>query len=155
MRLDERHAENERVIAHVRRARGRSDAPLVAAPSSHPDPWQGAGAHPDVVEHLWRTLNAALPRDARALVLGMPALVHPDAGVVLALAQGTSYALRVPDARVPDALARGCRAERERSTGERTDLAREIGPGWLFGAWNDAETAWLAETYEQLSDSGR
>lgn len=106
------------------------------------------GAHPDVVEWLWRNLNAALPGDARSLVAGGAALVHPDTGLVLAAALGTGYAIRL--------VGKGHEAAQQagyetvhiyRSVGRTLDLVAEFGPGWCFGRFDDQEGGWLAETW--------
>lgn len=148
-RLDEGAPQNAPLLASLRRA--HPDAAPLAAPSSHPDPYQRAGSHPDVVARVWDELGAAVPKGCRALVFGVPGLVHPAAGVVLALAWGTAYALRVPDAAGAEARAAGLRAERRWSTGETADLARDFGPAWLFGAWSAAEPSFVARAFAELA----
>ncbi|MCC6487462.1 MAG: hypothetical protein IT364_08170, partial [Candidatus Hydrogenedentes bacterium] len=96
MKLDTAHPMNRLAIEYFRHREDRSPAPPpLAAPNEHPDPYMGAGSHPDIVERVWDVLGASLPRDCRALVYGTPALVHPAVGVVIALAYGTQYAIRV------------------------------------------------------------
>lgn len=153
--LDESHALNRLAITHLRDPRRGPLRPVpIAAPSSHADPYEGAGSHPDIVERLWDRLGRALPADGRALVYGTPALVHPTAGVILALAYGTQYALHVPEALLATAIERGCRTQLTWSNGTRTAIADVLGPGWVFGAWLDEEGAWLASAYEGLEPAG-
>ncbi len=142
------HAENLGVLAHL--SRGKHARAPIARPSSVPDPYQGAGSHPDVVERVWDQLGKDLPRAARVLVYGSPALVHADGGLVVALALGTQYALRVPREAWAEAAQAGLAAVHTyRSMGERLDLAA-FGPGWHFGIWHAREPVWLGLEYARL-----
>lgn len=147
--LDLRHPENSGVLAWL--ASRAPTAPPIQRPSAVPDPEAGAGAHPDVVERLWRQLGQALPRAARALVYGTPALVHPERGVVLAVAIGTTYALRIPPTAFQAAIARGLkRVHRFATVGQTLDLAA-FGPSWCFGAWLDSERSWVESETARLA----
>lgn len=146
--LDAVHPENVGVLAYLARAKPAS-API-ARPSSVPDPYAGAGCHPDVVERLWDWLGRALPRAARALVLGTPALVHARQGIVLAVGLGTNYALRLPAAALAESGAdRLARRHVFRSAGVELDLG-SFGPRWRFGAYLAEEPAWLAAAADEL-----
>jgi hypothetical protein len=70
IRIREDLPANLGVLAYLSPAAGH--APLAEAPEDHADPYQGAGSHPDVVEHLWVRLNGALPADCRVVVYGSP-----------------------------------------------------------------------------------
>jgi hypothetical protein len=110
------------------------------------------GARPDIVDRLWTGLNAGLPADARYLVAGGAALVHPQSGAVLALALGTQYAIRLPADRVPDARARGYVGRHTFQTVGRTlDVTETFGPAWVFGRRESEEIRWLAESYAESS----
>jgi hypothetical protein len=148
--IDPDHPLNECVLRHLQHICG-TDSPVLTAPEDHPDPYAGAGSHPDVVERLWSQLGRPLPGDGRVLVHGAPALVHPTAGVVLAIGFGTRYALRLPRPRLEDAIAAGCEATVTWSDGTSTDLRDTFGGDWLFGAWCDQETQWLAELSAELA----
>lgn len=151
--LDEAHPENRGVLAHLARG-ARAAAPPIAPPSSVRDPATTCGCHPDVVERLWDGLGAGLPRTARVLVHGTPALVHPRAGLLLAVGLGTSYALRLPRRAARDpAAALLERVHTYRTVGVTLDLAA-WGPTWRFGAYASAETTWVAEAAAEL-DPGR
>jgi hypothetical protein len=145
--LDLGHAENAGVLAYLGRD---AKAVPIARPSSSPDPYFRAGAHPEIVERVWDELGRNLPRAARALVYGTPALVHPKVGLVLALALGTSYALRLPPERLTEAGARAFAATHRFSSGTTLDLAI-FGPGWRYGAWREVEPEWLEEELERLA----
>jgi hypothetical protein len=111
------------------------------------DTWR-LGAHPDVVELLWTRLNTALPRDARYLVAGGAALVHPESGLILAAALGTQYALRLSGDGLATAQAAGYQTVHTFRSVDRTlDLAATFGPGWVFGRHDEQEGTWLAESY--------
>jgi hypothetical protein len=152
MTLDQTHPANARVIAHLLEGpRHGTSAPPIARPSSHADPYMKAGAHPDIVQRVWDELGQALPADCRALVYGVPALVHPTAGVILALSYGTAYILRVPEDTVSEALRAGCTMERRWSTGATMRLDETLGPGWVFGNWAKDEAVWLNDVYHPLT----
>lgn len=155
MTLDEAHAMNRLVLTHLRNPKRSQFRPApITSPSKHPDPYAEAGSHPDIVERVWEELGRAFPADCRALVYGTPALVHPKAGVVLALAYGTQYAIRVPEALIATAVQRGCKTEQTWNTGETTQITDVLGQGWVFGAWADEEKQWLASAYNGLESAG-
>ena len=128
----------------------REDCPALAHPDQHPNPYLRAGSHPDIVGRLWDELGTSLPTDCRALIHGTPALVHPTEGVVIALAYGTQYAIRIPADAVQEARKIGCHTEHEWTGGGKTRLPDELGPNWFFGCWAEAEKDWLTRTYESL-----
>ena len=83
--------------------------------------------------------------DARCVVLGCPALADPVSGVVVGLALGTSYALRLTEDDLEEGLAAGL--ERAHSYNRPTpmlDAATAFGRDWLFGAYDEREPRWLA-----------
>lgn len=139
-------AENAGILAYLRERTG-TDVIHLRRPPDDVDRY-ALGAHPDVVERLWGRLNAALPEDAAFLVGHGPALVHPHSRIVVALALGTQYALRLPAGRVTEAMAAGATEVHTFATsGGTLDLRTTLGPGWVFGAWSDAEGEWLAESH--------
>jgi hypothetical protein len=143
------HPENAGVLAYLARDGGGARAPI-ARPSAVPDPYQGCGSHPDIVERVWDDLGRNCPRAARALVFGTPALVHPTAGIVAAAALGTQYALRLARARLAEADRRGLRSVHTYATSRVTlDLAT-FGPCWRFGGWLAEERGWLGEAWAEL-----
>lgn len=155
MTLDESHAMNRLVLTHLRDSKRPCFGPApITSPSKHSDPYMEAGSHPDIVERVWDELGKAFPADCRALVYGTPALVHPRAGVVLALAHGTQYAIRIPETLIATATQRGCKTEQTGSTGETTRITDVLGQGWVFGGWFDEESQWLASAYKGLESPG-
>jgi hypothetical protein len=145
MKINPAHPLNALVLRQL-----KSETPVIAAPESVPDPYYGLGSHPDCVGRVWQDLNAALPVDCRAIVYGTPALVEPKSGVVIALAYGTSYALRVSEGKLNEALTAGGTTERRWSSGGSTDAETQFGVGWLFGGWTKEERGWLREVVEEL-----
>jgi len=135
---------NEGVLRYL--AQGLEPASIsMARPGAEVDTWR-LGAHPDIVQHLWERLNAALPADGRFLLADTAALVDPGSGLVLAVALGTQYALRLSGEGLSAALAAGHETSHEFATVGRTlDLAVTFGPGWVFGRYDDREAAWLRE----------
>ena len=117
--------------------------PAITAPEDHPDPYSGAGCHPDVVEHLWRRIGQTLPGDGRRMVHGRPALVHPASGVIIAVGYGTQYAIRVPEHLRDAAAAAGYMPTNTWSDGTTTDVRAELGPDWMFGTYGKDEAEWL------------
>jgi hypothetical protein len=78
------------------------------------------------------------------------ALVEPKSGVVIALACGTSYALRIPQGKRSDALAADCKQGQRWSSGGSTDAETQFGIGWVFGGWAKEEGGWLREVVEEV-----
>ncbi|MEA2159083.1 MAG: hypothetical protein QOD66_1463, partial [Solirubrobacteraceae bacterium] len=97
------------------------------------DPYLEQGSHPDVVSRIWDELGQELPCDCRAQAKGRPVLAHPDTDRIIAIAQGTAYALWL----VPDdyelALDSGADTVMHWSAGYVTDLVRRAGIGWIWG----------------------
>ena len=142
---------NELVVFWLRRM-GRQGE-LIAAADSVPDPYQRAGSHPDVVERLWDQLGVVLPRAARCLVCGSPALVQPVTGVVLGICLGTQYALRLPEACGEAAKKAGLESTTRWSNGKVMDLSSDWGPDWRFGAWLAGEPDWVRQAFRSYGSS--
>jgi hypothetical protein len=106
--VDSTLGANRTVLEYLARGKDESVA-LVRSPESVQLPYLTLGSHPDIVERVWDELGQELSPDARCVVLGRPALVAPGPGLVLALALGTSYALRVAPGDREAALAEGLR----------------------------------------------
>lgn len=150
MNLDLTHPLNQTLIQR-HQAQGYKGAPVVD-PEAHPDPYMGAGSHPDVVARVWDELGEQWGVHARAMIYGSPGLLHPK-GVVMALAWGTAYALRVPEVRLKDAMSKGCALSRTWSDKSVTDIVKECGEGWVFGGWGEDERQWLQEVWKDLVTS--
>lgn len=117
-----------------------------------PEKNQEAGSHPDVVERIWDQLGASLPVECRQVVLGSPALIHNKSGVVLALAIGTQYGIRVPRRVLQEGKANP-RTEVLWGSGGTMDIRAEFGEDWAFGTWASVEEAWLLEAYREREKS--
>ena len=152
MYLDLSHPLNAQVLRHIEQAKHR-DAVLISGPDDHPDPYMEAGSHPDIVERIWDQLGRSLPVDCRAMLYGGPALVEPGSGVVIALAYGTQYVIRIPREYRAQALEAGCSIEQSWTTGGKTNAAEALGDDWVFGGYLADEAAWLAETCAAVSAS--
>lgn len=119
----------------------------------HREPYMSQGSHPDQVARVWDELGAALPYDCRALAKGgKPVLAHPETDRIFALPQGTAYALWLTPADFAHAIGVGAETSHTWSGGSVTDLAREAGPGWIWGRWFDDEPAWVRRACEASGD---
>ena len=138
---------NDGVLRYLGRGVEPADV-RVARPGPETDTWR-LGAHPDTVEQLWTRLNAALSGDCRFLVADTAALVDPESGVILAVALGTQYALRLSGEGLVAARSDGYETRHEFATVGRTlELEATFGPGWVFGQYDEREGPWLAESAE-------
>src|SRR6266404_2017837 len=123
---------------------------LLAPPDSVTDPYMSQGSHPDIVTRLWDELGTGLPKDCRYLVCGSPALVHQRSGIVLAIAIGTQYALRIPlDCRQEAELV-GAKLSMEWSNGSVWDLRLTLGDDWVLGSWLSNEEQWCRTVYDRI-----
>ena len=132
---------NAKVLEYLR-SRARPGAAIIAQPGAPQQDYLGSGAHPDIVERLWKDLNRALPKDSRRLVFGTPVLMNPDTNEILAVAIGTSYAVRLPRA-LSENHPEGTSSKIKWSVGKTMDLGTLFGPDWVVGTWNSAELDWV------------
>ena len=137
---------NARVLSTL----ARSHEPVLAAPDSGNDPYYHRDCHPEIVERVWDQIGAAYPSEGRCLVYGRPSLVDPASGVIVALAFGTAYCVRIPVAAVPEAIKLGAKLSMNWSGGTTTDIQAELGEGWVFGAWLTQEIEWTQEACAAL-----
>jgi hypothetical protein len=144
-----RHAANEGVVRYRERSPDRPPTPDVRPPRSDGHDYWKCGSHPDIVERVWDQLGRELPEASRVVVLGTPGLVHPESGVVIALALGTQYGLRLPIAAWAHGLPPGVVRTTTWSGGETMDIGETIGPDWVFGTWAPAEERWCRDAYEE------
>ena len=136
------HPMNRRLIEYLTTGSGSPGAEC-ALPSDFEDPYRWLGSHPDVVERLWDQLGGALGADCNRVVYSRPALVCPASGLVLALAMGTTYALRIHARDQPEAVELGFVQEYTYSTSPEPLRLKEIcGSDWYFGCYHDREVAW-------------
>lgn len=146
--MPRRDPANRGVLEYLA-AFGRDERLLTVPGDGTRDPYMASGSHPDVVARVWDELGAELPPESRCLVLGTPALVRADTGTILAVALGTTYALRVPAVRRDEALARGALQVHLYTAGSLTlDVAGRFGADWFFGRWAEEEVEWCREAYE-------
>jgi hypothetical protein len=152
MRVNQNHPANYPVLLSLCGRRRRTPKTTARQDLRNPDhAYLHAGSHPDVVQHVWDTLGAALPADGCCTVGGCPVLLQPSSGVILAVCYGTTYALRVPIEAVGKAAAAGCVQRCAWSAGPATDLRKEFGPDWVFGRCLRREISWCRAVYERFS----
>jgi hypothetical protein len=156
--MDVERQENTNILDYLLREdsfmyRQKLDAPFFALWNCVPDPYMRCGCHPEIVERLWDQIGPALPKDCRGIVCLTPALVHPQTGIILALAMGTEYVLRLPGTLGADAISKGARTVAKWSTGATTDIRRTFGDDWVFGAWLKDELTWCNRAYEMFTST--
>ena len=104
------------------------------------------------MERVWDQLGSVLPKEARCLLGGSPALVLPISGVVAAVCFGTEYCIRIPSESLADARERGAQTVQRWTTGGQTDIQKEFGADWVFGSYSAQEPVWcelVALEYEK------
>jgi hypothetical protein len=122
--------------------------PPCASPTAVEDPYTSLGSHPEIVERLWDVLAPSLPKDTRCILFGTPALVAPRSGVVLAVAFGTVYCIRLPSKNVRLAIAAGARTVMRFTGAGEIDMQELFGPDWVFGWCLKDETQWCRSVYD-------
>jgi hypothetical protein len=141
-----RQPANERVIRYLERTRVAEEDR--APRPGHRDYWE-AGSHPDVVERIWDQLGRDLPPDSKRVVCGTPVLLHPRSKVLLAVAIGTQYAIRLPAAVLRSGLPAGARTETVWAGGTRMNVQQELGDDWIFGSHSPVEVEWCEESFRE------
>ena len=119
------------------------------------DPYRDCGCHPDIVIRIGDEIGKSLPIDCRCLVVGAPALAHPQHGFILALGLGTNYAIRVPTACLKEAKQL-VDANIDNQTMKKLfdfDIQRDLGDDWIYGAWKDYEVVWCKILCDQYTQS--
>ena len=136
--------ETPRNTGVLRYLESRNDqhAPLIAEPTQNPDPYWYSGSHPEIVQRVWDGLGTVLPGTSRCMLYGTPALVSAHTGMVMAVALGTQYALRLSPERVEQALQRGARTSIRQASGAHWDIRQNFGPDWVFGTFEQIEAEW-------------
>jgi hypothetical protein len=143
-------AANQSILDYLKADRG-------GVPSEAPDmvdTWS-LGTHPDLVEYLWQTLTAKLPRACAWVAHRAPVLVHPDSGIIFGYAQGTgTLALRLPDPERDAAFAvagygKAMRYDFAISPAEIL-YAKDLGPAWAFvhAFMEPAAETWCLRAYQ-------
>jgi hypothetical protein len=152
MVIDTVSSANRGALKYLRRGK-KSQHIVIAAPKSVPDPYQGQGSHPDIVQRVWDELGADLPSECRCLVYGTPALVHDRSGVIIAICNGTQYNLRLTADDLLEASAKGASTRIRWSDGTEMDSTSELGADWIFGGWFKDEERWYHDTYQKYGSA--
>jgi len=148
MILDTLSPINQGVLKYLGREEKSTNA-VLAAPDSVPLPYLQQGSHPDIVQRVWDDLGGGLPASCRCLVYGTPAIVHHQAGIVIAICNGTQYNLRLTPTDFQAAKAKGATTRTRWSNGEEMDSLEVLGTGWIFGGWFSEEAEWCRNAYEE------
>jgi hypothetical protein len=142
---------NKGVLEFLRTIRDNYTS-LLAPPDSVTDPYMSQGSHPDIVKRLWDKLGTVLPEDCRYLVCGSPALVHQRSGIVLAIAVGTQYALRIPPDCRQEAKQVGAKLSTKWSNGSVWNVRLTLGYDWVLGSWLSNEEQWCRIVYDHIEE---
>jgi len=143
-----RQPANENVIRYLERHGPKQDE---REPHIEKRDYWEAGSHPDVVERVWDELGKALPSESRRVVCGTPALIHPNSKVLIAIAIGTQYALRLPSLVVRAGIPANAQTEIVWAGGTRLNVQTQFGPDWIFGNYFSEEEMWCRQTFEEYS----
>jgi hypothetical protein len=138
---------NDKVLKYLRSI--RPGTAVFALWNSVPNANIYCGCHPDIVDWLWVTVNETLPKDCRCLIHRCPALVHPESGVIFAIAMGMQLGLRVPKNLYAEAIAAGAKTIYNWSADDSTDIKLELGDDWFFGFGGPAEIALIGLAYTE------
>jgi hypothetical protein len=137
----------EKAMRRLMHGPANPEPPLSQSLDEVADPWFGLGTHPDIIERLWK-MDDTLPQKCRWVFWGRPALVHPDTGVVFAVAFGTIGIVLRPS---PQAIeAAGSQLSTVVQNGKRA-RAFDIGPAgpeWRFVLPGAAAAQWCRAAYD-------
>ena len=123
--------------------------PALTTPDQVARPYDSLGTHPDLVARLWDELQVKLPVDCRIVFYGIPALMHPDTGIVFGFAGGThTYALRLPEPTRTQAIADGAKRIKHFPVRQPSFDLDTVGPEWVFCEWFANEEAWCLAAFE-------
>ncbi len=146
------HPANAGLRQHFEPTHLKPGLPRIATPDQVVRPYDSLGTHPDLVARLWDELPSQLPVDCRAVYCGVPALRHPQTGIVFGFAGGThTYALRLPLTQFAAALAAGAKRIAQYPVRQPSFDLDTIGPEWVFGSWLKGEKEWCLAAYEHAA----
>lgn len=144
--MDVNFRENANLFAYM--SRFHQGSTLLQPKESPRNPYMELGSHPDIVERVWDQLGAVLgPSFGRVVFCGRPSLVDLRTGIVVAVAWGTKYFLRLSVECADQAKRDGFATMHSWSNGTTTDIEQELGSEWVFGQWSQKEINLLRESY--------
>jgi hypothetical protein len=152
--MDVRRPENSGLIRYLETVNERPGTPDVRTPDdTELREFRIYGTHPEVAERVWAQLGASVPMECRQVVLGRPALLILNCGIIFAIGIGTSYAIRVP--RRVKWWRRGLPTEIKWSDRPRLDIKEIFGRHWIVGDWSKQEQAWCVAAYRYFQQRGK
>lgn len=148
--MNVRRPENTGVICYLETLNERRGIPDVRMPDERESrEFQVYGTHPELAERVWAQLGAGVPVECRQVVLGRPALLTVEAGIIFAIGIGTSYAIQIP--RRVKWWRRGLPTEIKWSDGPPIDVKTAFGQYWIVGDWSEQEQQWCAAAYRYFT----
>ena len=148
--MDIKQPHNEQVLRYL--SRRKDVEPEVTPREDVMRAYDRCGSHPDVVARIWDEIGSMLPPQSLCLVYGTPAIIHVQTGVILAIAIGTQYVLRLPGGLAAEAITVGAKTRTVWAGGSEMDTRRDLGEDWVFGAWLREELGWCTKAYEMFAD---
>lgn len=132
------HPANAGILEELRRFFGPKIWPLTKPQSAT------QGTHPDIEMRFWDEIPRRADHVARATLFQRPALVHANTGILLGIAIGTSYAIRLPPKELKEALSTG--AYQAKQYADEVLNLTNSGAGWIFGRgkYGEQEMLWFA-----------
>lgn len=134
MALDLDHPTNRDVLRYIKRLGAK----------------EFVGVHPDILDRMI-ALCAKVPRCVRRSIRGVRIIAHRKTGVIIAVAFGTSYCLRV-GAALKEAKRAKLRPSENFLDGGLLNVSRRFGSDWLFGCWHKKEVEWLTGVVGDLEN---
>jgi len=143
-----RHRVNDGVLKYLQGDWNLRPEPIYGEPDEVLDPKAALGTHPELLDWLWNTICAKLPKDCRKVIYGKPVLIHPETGVIFGLGHGECVcALRLPLDKVGEAIMSGMEDDVELENGQEL-YSEDIGDDWVFCTWTEDDPDWCLRAYE-------
>jgi len=152
--MDEASQGNSKTLAYLKKRSCLRPALAEKIPPISDASGRALFTHPEVLERVWGTLGASLPEDCRAIVHGTTVLRNPKSGLIFVIGLGTFYWLQAPPEVLMEFQANERHFVRKMSNGQVIDVRQELGVGWVYGGWLEAELDWCVEAYKK-ADEGR
>jgi len=140
---------NQGVVRYFEKQLVGRQVPDFRPPDGAGRDYMESGAHPDIVGWLWDQLGKVLPEGSRRVAFGSPALMNPDTRVIVAIAIGTQYGVRLPRHVFESGLPVGAKTQTTWSDGRTFNIQKEFGQDWILGSFSAAELAWCKQALNE------
>jgi hypothetical protein len=147
--LDIDDLPNRRLLEYMANRPPNGFPRISARDETWKDPYWQHGSRPEIVEWVWDKLGSGLLVDCRFFLYGTPALVTPQSGVVLAVAWGTSYLIRVPPLASAKAIQLSAEIVRALTPKGAINPSEAFGEEWVYGLCREEEIEWCRGVYAE------